>query len=307
MDKQGWTTRQLPPQHGRVAVVTGANGGLGYEAALALAGKGASVVLACRSLPKAEAAVQRIRLEFPKADLQLVELDIADLDSVRACATQLRRQHPRIDLLINNAGVMAVPRQLTRDGFESQLATNHLGHFALTGLLLPCLDAAKAARVVPVSSIAARHASIAFDNLMGERGYQPWKAYNQSKLANLMFGLELQRRLARSGSTTTAVIAHPGTATTNLFASPGARIVKQVLMPLASRLFHAPDRGVLPILYAATAAEAQPGGYYGPDGFQETKGEVAPAYVPRAARDKPAAARLWTVSESLTGVDFLSV
>jgi NAD(P)-dependent dehydrogenase (short-subunit alcohol dehydrogenase family) len=201
---------------------------------------------------------------------------------------------------------MAIPRQLTRDGFELQLATNHLGHFALTGLLLPLLNAAPAARVVPVSSIAARHASISFDNLMGERGYQAWKAYNQSKLANLMFGLELQRRLVRTGAPTIAVIAHPGSATTNLFASPGARIVKQVLLPLASRLFHAPDRGVLPILFAATSAEAAPGAYYGPDGFQETKGEVAPAYVPKAARDKPAASRLWKVSESLTGVDYLS-
>jgi len=306
MDKPGWALQDMPDQRGRLAIVTGANGGLGYEAALALAGKGAQVVLACRSIAKAEAARQRIRGEHAKARVQLAELDLSDQDSVRAFARQARRDYPRIDLLINNAGVMAIPRQLTRDGFEMQLATNHLGHFALTGLLLPSLNASPDARVVAVSSIAARHAAIHFDNLMGERGYQAWKAYNQSKLANLMFGLELQRRLARSGSTTTAVIAHPGTASTNLFASPGARIVKQLLMPLASRLFHAPERGALAILYAATSPEAQPGGYYGPDGFQETKGEVAPAYVPKAARDKPAAARLWKVSESLTGVDYLS-
>lgn len=306
MDKP-WQMQHMPDQSGRVAVITGANIGLGYEAALALARCKAKVILACRSVPKAEAAVQRIRLELPEADLQIVPLDISDIDSVRAFAKRLRGALPRLDLLINNAGVMAIPRQLTRDGFEMQLATNHLGHFALTGLLLPLLEAAPAARVVPVSSIAARHAAIAFDNLMGERGYQAWKAYNQSKLANLMFGLELQRRLARAGSTTTAVIAHPGSATTNLFATPGARLVKQVLIPIvASRLFHAPDRGVLPILFAATALQAHPGGYYGPDGFQELKGEVAAAYVPKAARDKPAAARLWKVSESLTGVDYLS-
>jgi NAD(P)-dependent dehydrogenase (short-subunit alcohol dehydrogenase family) len=306
MDKPGWQMQDMPDQSGRVAIVTGANIGLGYEAALALARHNAKVILACRSVPKAEAAVQRIRIELPQADVQVAELDISDIDSVRAFAKRFRTGHTRLDLLINNAGVMAIPRQLTRDGFEMQLATNHLGHFALTGLLLPCLDATPSARVVAVSSIAARHAAIAFDNLMGERGYQAWKAYNQSKLANLMFGLELQRRLLRAGSKTTAVIAHPGSATTNLFASPGARIVKQVLMPLASRLFHAPDRGVLPILFAATAPQAQPGAYYGPDGFQETKGEVALAYVPKAARDKPAAARLWKVSESLTGVDYLS-
>lgn len=305
MQAEPWRMQQMPDQSGRTAIVTGANIGLGYEAALALARCNANVILACRSVPKAEGALQRIRLELPGAKLQIAALDVSDMDSVRAFARRLRNSHPRLDLLINNAGVMAIPRQLTRDGFEMQLATNHLGHFALTGLLLPLLDAAPAARVVAVSSIAARHASIGFDNLMGERGYQPWKAYNQSKLANLMFGLELQRRLARSGSTTTAVIAHPGSATTNLFASPGARIVKQVLMPLASRLFHAPDRGVLPILFAATSPDAQPGAYYGPDGFQETKGEVALAYVPKAARDKPAAARLWQVSAGLTGVEYL--
>ncbi|MDB5971280.1 MAG: NADP-dependent 3-hydroxy acid dehydrogenase YdfG [Hydrocarboniphaga sp.] len=307
MDKPGWQMQDMPDQSGRLAIVTGANIGLGYEAALALARRGAKVILACRSMPKAEAAVQRIRIELPKADLQIAELDISDMDSVRHFASEFRREHARLDLLINNAGVMAIPRQLTRDGFEMQLATNHLGHFALTGLLLPCLNAAPHARVVAVSSMAARHASIAFDNLMGERGCRPWKAYNQSKLANLMFGRELQRRLARSGATTTAVIAHPGSATTNLFASPGARIVKQVLMPLASRLlFHAPDRGVLPILFAATSPDAQPGAYYGPDGFQEIKGEVAPACVPKAARDQPAASRLWKVSESLSCVEYLS-
>lgn len=303
--KQGWNTGDIPDQSGRVVIITGANSGLGYEAARALAGRGAHVVLACRSMPKAEAAMRRIADEPAHRSPIPMQLDVADVDSVHAFAKAFRSRYDRLDVLINNAGIMAIPRQLTRDGFEMQLATNHLGHFALTGLLLPLLQATPAARVVPVSSIAARYARIAFDNLMGERGYSAWHAYNRSKLANLLFGLELHRRLQSVGSGVMSVTAHPGASMTNLFASPGARITKRLLAPLAGPLFHSADRGALPILYAATSPDAQSGGYYGPDGFQETSGDVAAAHVPRAARNRQVAARLWRASESLTGVYYL--
>ncbi|HSH94384.1 MAG TPA: oxidoreductase, partial [Roseimicrobium sp.] len=290
---------------GRLAIVTGANGGLGFEAAKVLAGKGASVVLACRSKAKGEDACSRIRSEQPGAAVHAALLDVSDLESVRLFAKQALAEYANIDLLINNAGVMAIPQQRSKDGFEMQLATNHLGHFALTGLLLPRLLAAPGSRIVAVASIAAKSGAIDFDDLMGERGYKPWKAYNQSKLANLMFGLELQRRLARAGAATTAAIAHPGASTTNLFSTHGAWLSKHVLVPLTRSLFHPPDQGVLPILFAATAPQAQPGGYYGPDGFMEMKGASASVGVPKAARDENAARQLWEASEQLTGMHYL--
>lgn len=305
MSGKGWNAQNVPDQHARLAIVTGANGGLGFEAAKVLAGKGASVVLACRSKAKGEDACSRIRAEQPGAAVHAALLDVSDLESVCLFAKRALAEYASIDLLINNAGVMAIPQQRSKDGFEMQLATNHLGHFALTGLLLPRLLATPGSRIVAIASIAARSGAIDFGDLMGERGYKPWKAYNQSKLANLMFGLELQRRLTRAGAATTAAIAHPGVSTTNLLSTPGAWLSKQVLMTLTRSLFQPPDRGVLPILFAATAPQAQPGGYYGPDGFMEMKGAPAPAGVPKAARDENAARRLWEASEQLTGMRYL--
>ncbi len=300
-----WTTKDIPDQSGRVAIVTGANSGLGLAAAHALAAAGATVVLACRSKLKAERASAEILAVTPRAIVEPEVLDVASLPSVRSFVAATRRRFAALDLLINNAGIMATPQQSSTDGFELQFATNHLGHFALTGLLLPQLSARHGSRVVAISSIAARSGRIDFGDLMGERHYDEWKAYNQSKLANLMFAIELQRRLLRAGSATMAMAAHPGASTTNLFSTPGSFFVKRVLSPLMRRfMFQPAEQGALPILFAATATEAEPGGYYGPRGFQEMKGPPAPAEIPRHALDHDVAARLWQVSEQLTGIAY---
>ena len=293
----------LGEQAGRVVIITGASGGLGFEAARVFAARGATVVLACRSAAGGESARARILAEQSRADVHVGLVDISLLSSVKAFAAHLAQQYPAIDVLINNAGIMATPHALTAEGFELQFATNHLGHFALTGLLLPLLEARPGGRVVAVSSIAARSGVIDFDDLMGERNPDPWKAYNQSKLANLLFARELQRRLSASARQTSAMAAHPGAATTNLFATPGGFVAKRILSPLLrSFLFHSAEEGVKPILFAATALEAQPGGYYGPQGYKEMKGGPGPALVPDQAKDTTTATRLWRVSENLTGV-----
>lgn len=301
-----WSVDRIPDQSDRLAVVTGANSGLGYQVALALARRGAEVVLACRSAARAEAAAASIRRDCPGARLHVEPLNVADLASVQAFAGRLATRHPRLDLLVNNAGVMAIPRALSVDGYEQQFATNHLGAFALTGRLLPLLEAADAARVVAVSSIAARFGRIALGDLMQARFYNPWLAYNQSKLANLMFGLELQRRLRQAGCRSIATIAHPGAAETRLFASPGQTLIKRYLMPAAglAGVFHDAASGALPLLYAATAADARPGGYYGPSGLFETRGDTGPAWIPPQARRPRVAAALWEASEHLTGLRY---
>jgi NAD(P)-dependent dehydrogenase (short-subunit alcohol dehydrogenase family) len=300
-----WTSADMPDQTGRVAIVTGANSGLGLAATRALAAAGATTVLACRSIGNAERARQDILAGSPGSRLEIAELDVASLQSVRAFAAEMQRRFSAIDLLINNAGIMAIPSQRSPDGFELQFATNHLGHFALTGLLLPQLSVRGGGRIVAVSSIAARSGRIDFDDLMGERRYDPWKAYNQSKLANLMFVLELQRRLAQARLPAIAVAAHPGASTTGLFSTAGGYFVKRVVSPVMMRfLFHSAEAGALPILYAATSPEAQPAGFYGPRGFQEMKGPPAPAVVPRQALDEGVAQRLWQVSERLAGIAY---
>lgn len=300
-----WTEQDIPDQTGRVVVISGANSGIGLAVAHALAQKGARVILACRSQQNGERARGEILTQSPLADVRVSLLDTADLQSVRAFAERTARDFERIDLLINNAGIMAVPQQRSKDGFELQLATNHLGHFALTGLLLPRLQATPGSRVVALSSIAARSGKIDFDDLMGQKKYDPWKAYNQSKLANLMFALELQRRLTRAGAPTIAVAAHPGASLTGLFATPGGSFVKRFMSPMMRFMFQPAERGALPILYAATAPQASPGGYYGPAGFGEMKGPVGAAAVPRQALDVSVAERLWEVSEQLVGVRYL--
>ena len=229
------TAVELPDQSGRVVIITGANSGLGLAAAHRLASKGATVVLGCRSVPNAEKARAAILAVTPRANVEVGSVDVASLRSVRDFAETIRRRFSVLDVLINNAGIMATPRAVSSDGFEMQFATNHLGHFALTGLLLPLMRERKSSRVVAVASIAARSGRIDFDDPMGERRYDAWQAYNQSKLANLMFALELQRRLAKMGSATVAVAAHPGASTTNLFATPGGYFAKRVMSPLMSR------------------------------------------------------------------------
>ncbi|MFI8092674.1 SDR family NAD(P)-dependent oxidoreductase [Streptomyces sp. NPDC086080] len=299
--KEKWTTANIPDQRGRVAVVTGANTGLGYETAKALAERGASVVLAVRDVAKGERAAARMT-----GDVTVRELDLASLDSVRTAADALRSRLDRLDLLINNAGVMYTPKQTTRDGFEMQFGTNHLGHFALTGLLLDLMLPVPGSRVVTVSSTGHRiRAAIHFDDLQWERSYGRAAAYGQSKLANLMFTYELQRRLGPHG-TTVAVAAHPGISSTELTRnSPAAfRLPLTWLAPLIAQ---SAAMGALPTLRAATDPAVLGGQYYGPGGRLEAKGH------PRLVTSSPASyeiavqQRLWAVSEDLTGVRFPAV
>jgi NAD(P)-dependent dehydrogenase (short-subunit alcohol dehydrogenase family) len=300
-----WTAADIPDQHGRVAVVTGANSGLGIATARGLAGAGATVVMACRDTGKGERAVTEIRAQAPDADLDLRELDLADLESVRSFAAALADEHPRLDLLINNAGVMAPPRRLTKDGFESQLGTNHLGHFALTGLLLSALLAADAPRVVTVSSGAHRIGKINFDDLNREHGYNNWLAYGQSKLANLMFCFELQRRAVDAGTELLSMAAHPGYAATNLqFAGPAAWYEKAMMAVTNKVIAQSAEMGALPSLYAATKPDVPGGSFVGPDGFMEQRGHPHVVTAAGRAYDEQAWLRLWEASEELTGVHY---
>jgi NAD(P)-dependent dehydrogenase (short-subunit alcohol dehydrogenase family) len=292
-----WTAADIPDQSGRVAIVTGANSGLGLSTARELARAGAQVVLAVRNVAKGEQAMAEI-----EGNSRLEQLDLADLASVRAFA---ERVGGPIDLLINNAGVMAPPRRVTPDGFESQFGTNHLGHFALTGLLMPKLLSAPAPRVVTLSSGAHRIGTIHFDDLQGERRYNNWLWYGQSKLANLMFALELNRRASAAGSDLISVAAHPGYAATNLqFAGPATWYEKGI-MGLTNRLVaQSGEMGALPTLYAATEPGLAGGSFVGPDGFLEQRGHPHLVTGKRSAYDEEAGRRLWGISEELTGVRY---
>ena len=304
-----WTAQDLPDLTDKLAVVTGANSGLGLETSRELARRGATVVLACRSRDKAEAAIaELVAAGIAEQRLEFAALDLASLDSIASFAAQLLESRPRLDLLINNAGVMALPHRKTADGFEMQFGTNHLGHFALTGRLLPALLAAEGSRVVNVSSIAHKFGKIDFNDLQGERRYQKWRAYGQSKLANLLFTFELQRRLAAAAASTIATAAHPGYSATNL-QTAGARMTGssfgERLNTTANRLF-AQDAamGALPTLYAAAAPEVRGGDYIGPDGLFETRGYPVKVEARPAAHDLQVAERLWAESVALTGVDY---
>jgi NAD(P)-dependent dehydrogenase (short-subunit alcohol dehydrogenase family) len=295
---------EIPSQLGRLAVITGATGGLGYETALALAKAGAEVVLTGRDDRKGASAIEKIDREAPGARTSYESLDLASLQSIADFA-QRTHSRPSLDLLINNAGVMALPRrQTTTDGFEMQFATNHLGHFALTARLMPLLRRASAPRIVNLSSLAHRTGFIDFNDLQGARVYSPWKAYGQSKLAALMFALELQRRSDAKGWNLTSTAAHPGFARTGLFASgPGGLL--SLATDFAAPLFgQSAANGARPILFAATNPKARPGAYYGPGGIGELRGAPAPALTMPQARDAAAAARLWDVSGKLTGTSF---
>lgn len=300
-----WTVADIPPQNGKVAVITGATGGLGYETALALAGAGADVVLTGRNAEKGATALKKIRALHPRASVRYESLDLASLAGVASFTKRFTKENERIDLLVNNAGIMMLPtRQVSADGFELQLATNYFSHFALTAQLLPLLSAANA-RVVTLSSIAARRGAIHFDDLQFLSGYNPQTAYGQTKLACLMFARELQRRSAADGYGITSIAAHPGISSTELIENGmGRNSMAARLKPILGMVFQTPAAGALPTLYAATSPDAQPGGYYGPDGFMEIRGAPTEASVPRAAEDQAASARLWTVSEQLTGSYF---
>jgi NAD(P)-dependent dehydrogenase (short-subunit alcohol dehydrogenase family) len=296
-----WTAADIPDQTGRIAVITGANTGLGYETAAALAGRGARVVLGVRNLEKGRQAVARIAAATPGAEVELQELDLTSLESVRAAAAQLRSGHDRIDLLINNAGVMHTPKSTTKDGFELQFGTNHLGHFAFTGLLLDRLLPVAGSRVVTVSSIGHRiRAAIHFDDLQWDRRYSRVGAYGQSKLANLLFTYELQRRLAPHG-TTIAVAAHPGGSNTELMRNLPRPITAASAL-LVEPLMQGADLGALPTLRAATDPGVLGGQYFGPDGFQEIRGYPKVVASSGQSHDVELQRRLWAVSEELTGV-----
>ncbi len=293
-----WTTADIADQTGRVAVITGGNTGIGFATAAALAENGARVVLAVRSPDKGHAAAIRITNCIPGAEIEVAALDLASLESVRRAAGQITDAHPRIDLLINNAGVMFTPKGVTADGFELQFATNHLGHFAFTGLLLSQMLSVRSSRVVTLSSVAHRmNAAIHFDDMQWEQHYDPVAAYGQSKLANLMFVYELQRRLSSSEAATIAVAAHPGAVETELFRfSPG--------LAERAKSFQSAAEGALSTLRAATDPNVQGGQYYGPDGPDELRGTPAVVQSSPLSHDEEIQRRLWAVSEELTGVSY---
>ena len=302
-----WTNKDIPSQSGKLAVVTGATGGLGYETALALAGAGAEVILAGRNASKGKDALRRIRTAHPRANLRFELLDLASLASVAQFSSRLNADRRPLDLLVNNAGVMALAkRQVTVDGFEMQFGTNYLGHFALTAQLLPLLRGAHTARIVNLSSVAHRRGRIDLDDLQASHAYKPWKSYSQSKLAMLMFALELQRRSEANGWGLLSNAAHPGWARTKLIANgPGAKGVMGTVAGLFATLFsHSAADGALPTLFAATSPEARAAGYYGPNGFSEMKGSPAPARIMPQATDAEVSARLWGRSIELTGADW---
>ena len=299
----GWDVENIPKQAGRVVVVTGANSGLGLVIARELARRGALVVLACRNMEKGRAAHAEVAAVASGPEPELEELDLASLESVRAFAERFKAKHDGLDLLINNAGVMAPPRQLTADGFELQLGTNHLGHFALTGLLVPLMEGREDARVVTLSSNAHKTVrGIAFDNLNGDRRYFRWNAYGQSKLANLLFALELDRRLRARGSTVKSLAAHPGYATTNLQSAAAPAFDRVVMKMTDAVVGQSGEMGALSVLYAATEPGLEGGTYAGPDGIGEQRGHPKIVSPNRVARDEGSARRLWDVSEELTGV-----
>ena len=300
-----WTENDVPDQRGRLAIVTGSNTGLGYDTARVLAERGAKVVMAVRDTAKGDAAAARIREITPGADITVTKLDLGSLTSVRESGAELGAAYPRIDLLINNAGVMYPPKQTTSDGFELQFGTNHLGHFALTGLLLPNLLPVEGSRVVVVASIAHNiRAKIDFDDLQWEkRRYDRVASYGQSKLANLLFTYELQRRLAAAKANTIAVAAHPGVAATELVRHvPGAGLPG--VNWLSGKLLNTSELGALPTLRAATDPAVQGGQYWGPDGFRELRGHPVLVTSNTASHDIATQQRLWQVSEELTGVTY---
>jgi NAD(P)-dependent dehydrogenase (short-subunit alcohol dehydrogenase family) len=306
-----WTEEHMPDLSGKTFVVTGANSGIGFEATRALAAKGATVVLACRSQDKGRAAIEAIRSRTPGAKLALERLDLGDLDSVRALASKVLKEHRRLDVLINNAGIMAIPRLTTKDGFETQIGTNHLGHFALTGLLIGRLVECAPSRVVTVSSMVhtmAKFGALDENDLLLQTGYTKWGAYGRSKLANLLFAYELERRLEARFPSVLSVACHPGYAATNLQAV-GPEMTNSALgkafMSIGNAVFaQSAAAGALPTLYAATAPDVRGGDYIGPGGPFKVAGAPVKQKSNRASHDAKAASKLWDTSVKLTGVDF---
>ncbi len=303
-----WQLGDLAEQDGRTVLITGGNSGIGFEAAKALADKGARVIIACRDAGKANTACEQILADNADASIEAVSLDLASLQSVRACADDVNERCKRLDVLINNAGVMGIPLRETEDGFETQIGTNHFGHFALTQQLFPLLRAAEGSRVVTVSSLAHHFGFINFVNLHGHMFYDPWIAYGQSKLANLLFTYELDRRCRSAGVDTLAVACHPGISSTNLgYASPrmlGSPLGETLVQLYSSMIAQSAAAGALPTLYAGFAAEASGGDYIGPDGLGEMRGDPRKVASSLMSRSESIARQLWQVTEEATQVQF---
>ncbi len=305
---KNWKVNDIPDLSGKIALITGANSGIGYETAKEFARKGIEVILACRSIEKGEEAASTIRTEIPDAKLKPMVLDLSSLKSVRAFADEFNAAYSRLDILLNNAGIMMVPYGKTEDGFEQQLGTNHMGHFALTGLLIDVLLNTPYARVVNVSSNAHRFGELDFDNLMfeDEEPYTPMKSYGNSKLANLLFTYEMQRLLDEKNANMIAVAAHPGISTTNLANHLAHPLLMKLVMPLFGWMMQSAAMGALPSIRAAVDPDVVGGQYFGPDGRNEQKGYPIAVSSNEASHNKEDARRLWEVSEELTGVSFLS-
>ncbi|TFH22512.1 MAG: SDR family NAD(P)-dependent oxidoreductase [Myxococcales bacterium] len=306
--EQGWGIKDMPDLSAKTILVTGANSGLGFQATQAFAAKGAHVVMACRDTERGEIAAEGVRNYAPEASVEVEQLDLASLESVRVFARTFLEAHSRLDVLCNNAGIMAIPKRLTADGFEMQFGTNHLGHFALTGLLFARLAETTGGRVVTLSSSAHSFGKIRFDDLQWKSGYRQWPAYGQSKLANLLFALELDRRLRRASIDLKSVGCHPGYAATNLqYANArmtGSSMMESFWKVTNDLLAQSPEMGSLPTLYAATAPDVEGGDYIGPDGWQQWWGYPTKVTCAGRARDEATADHLWEVSEQLTGVKY---
>lgn len=309
MNSKKWTTADIPSQVGKLAIITGSNSGIGFHAAKDLARAGATVILACRNGQKATAAKDKILAEIPQAQIEIGSLDVADLKSVHEFAKKFIASDRSLDILINNAGIMAVlDRRVSPDGFEMQFATNHLGHFALTGLLLPALLSTTGSRVVSVASLAHRTGTMYFNDLQFEKKYKPWAAYAQSKLSNILFALELDRRLKILSANVESLVVHPGLSDTQLgINGPGSKnkflsVVAKVVSPL---ICQSEEQGALPTLRAATDPAAKGGEYYGPRGFLEWGGSPVKVHCTSEASDREVAAKLWKMSEDLTQVRYL--
>jgi NAD(P)-dependent dehydrogenase (short-subunit alcohol dehydrogenase family) len=299
MDK--WNIDQVPSQSGKVAIVTGANSGIGYETTLGLVKKGMEVIMACRNLQHAEEARLKLLKAHPEAQIKAWKMDLSSLKEVEKFANQFRQQQHTLDLLINNAGIMMSPYQVTEDGFENQLATNYIGHFALTGLLLPLLNRTSGSRIVTLSSLSYKWAEIQFDDLHFRNGYSRRKAYGQSKRACLIFAFELQRRLSAAAENTLSVAAHPGLSKTNL-----DKYFHPWIRPLGGLFLQSAKKGALPVLYAALGQEIAGGEFIGPDGFQQMRGYPSKVEADAYSRDKRVGERLWKASEEMTRVYYLS-
>lgn len=295
---------KIPSKKDSIAIVTGANIGLGYETTIGLAKKQIKVIMACRNKEKAENARKEILQKVPGADLEIILLDLGNLESVRNFAATFQEKYNRLDLLINNAGIMIPPFSKTKDGFESQIGVNYLGHFLLTGLLMPLLEKTASSRIVSLSSIAHRNGVINFDDLNSEKGYSKIGAYGQSKVACLMFAYEMQRRLEAKGSKVISVASHPGVSNTNLsqYAPAWFKVIGSLLLPF---FMHAPEKAALPSLYAALGEDVKGGDYFGPTGFREMKGGPGKVSSVAYSHDPEIAKKLWGVSQQLTQIEFL--